>query len=454
MHLSPLPKEVPEEAQALAELCYSLMPKVSIAEVLLEVAKWTGYDKCLNNSLLKNTSVQLEDRELILATLMAVGTNVGYARMAQATMKYSADTMAGACKNRLSHDAIRAAQAEIIQYQSKQSMASVWGSGRTSSSDGMRVRSYVFALNAEHNPHYGFEKGCTMYRFISDKYYSFEVKVINTNAGEAPHVIDGVLSHESITTESISEHYTDTGGSSFHVSALSHILGFMFAPRIKNIHQALLFCHTDMEERENMSEVKFCKITSNTLDILRTQWDNMLRIAYSVKKGLIPASLVLSKISSANNMIGHAFRIMGQIERTIFLLQYYADSVLRKRIQIGLNKGERLNQLARVVFFGKEGGFRVRNPEAQLQRASALNIILNAIITWNTVYLQRCINELKRNKIHFNSKHLKHISPLNWQHILFLGTYSFDPKLSLGQNEYHKLNLEVLDSKHLDKLKL
>lgn len=72
-----------------------------------------------------------------------------------------------------------------------------------------------------------------MYRFTSDKYYSYEVKVINTNSGEAPHVIDGVLSHETITSEKITEHYTDTGGASFHVSALSRMFGFLFAPRIK-----------------------------------------------------------------------------------------------------------------------------------------------------------------------------------------------------------------------------
>ncbi len=36
---------------------------------------------------------------------------------------------------------------------------------------------------------------------------------------------------------------------------------------------------------------------------------------------------------------------------------------------------------------------------------------------------------------------LKHISPLNWSHINFLGEYSFQSNMALGLNEYRPLKV-------------
>lgn len=67
------------------------------------------------------------------------------------------------------------------------------------------------------------------------------------------------------------------------------------------------------------------------------------------------------------------------IEKTLFTLDYISSKTLRRRIQRGLNKGEDVNALASAIFFGKLGEFRERALQDQLQRASALNIIINAI---------------------------------------------------------------------------
>ena len=50
-------------------------------------------------------------------------------------------------------------------------------------------------------------------------------------------------------------------------------------------------------------------------------------------------------------------------------------------------------------FFGKRRELRERGLQAQLQRASALNIIINAISVWNTVYLTEATNLLKEKGI-------------------------------------------------------
>lgn len=44
-----------------------------------------------------------------------------------------------------------------------------------------------------------------------------------------------------------------------------------------------------------------------------------------------------------------------------------------------------------AVFFGKQGELRERDLQDQLQRARALNILINAISIWNTVYLGKAV---------------------------------------------------------------
>jgi len=92
---------------------------------------------------------------------------------------------------------------------------------------------------------------------------------------------------------------------------------------------------------------------------------------------------------------------MGRIEKTIFILDYISNESLRRRIQRGLNKGEAVNALTRAIFFGKRGELRERKLQDQLQRASALNILINPISIWNTTYLQKAIEHLKAEVLIF-----------------------------------------------------
>ncbi len=53
---------------------------------------------------------------------------------------------------------------------------------------------------------------------------------------DATHVLDGLLYHESDLR--IEEHYTDTAGFTDHLFALMHLLGFRFAPRIRDLAES------------------------------------------------------------------------------------------------------------------------------------------------------------------------------------------------------------------------
>jgi ABC-type nitrate/sulfonate/bicarbonate transport system ATPase subunit len=110
-------------------------------------------------------------------------------------------------------------------------------------------------------------------------------------------------------------------------------------------------------------------------------------------------------------------------ERTLFLLEYIRDVELRRRIQIGLNNGEARNALARAVFFNRLGELRDRTLENQQHRANGLNLVVAAIVLWNTAYLERAIQALRNQGQMIPEALLVHLSPLKWEHINLTGDY-------------------------------
>jgi hypothetical protein len=106
------------------------------------------------------------------------------------------------------------------------------------------------------------------------------------------------------------------------------------------------------------------------------------------------------------------------------------------------NKGEFMNALARAIFFGKRGELRERQLQDQLQRASALNIIINVISVWNTAYLQKAIEHLKHTSS-IDESLVEHIAPLGWEHINFLGEYKFEFRSIHESDDLRPLNLGI-----------
>jgi TnpA family transposase len=78
-------------------------------------------------------------------------------------------------------------------------------------------------------------------------------------------------------------------------------------------------------------------------------------------------------------------------------------------VHVGLNKGQAKNALAKAVFFNRLDEMRDRSFENQRYRASGLNLVVAAIIPWNTVYLERAIRSLKEHGLTSDENLLKHV---------------------------------------------
>jgi hypothetical protein len=109
-----------------------------------------------------------------------------------------------------------------------------------------------------------------------------------------------------------------------------------------------------------------------------------------------------------------------------------------------LNKGEARNALARAVFFNRLGELRDRTYENQRHRASGLNLVVAAIVLWNTVHLERTIVALRDQGKIISDDLLAHLSPLGWEHINLTGDYIWNSDVTEDLPPNRQLTLPFL----------
>lgn len=436
LSLARLEKDVPEEAKKFSASLYQMLPRIKLTDLLMDIAYITGFHEQFTHAS-NNRKPDKEETIIIMAALLGMGMNIGVSKMAEATPGLTYKQLANVSQWRMYEDAMNKAQAVLVNFHHKLQLSSYWGDGTTSSSDGMRMQLGVSSLHADANPHYGTGKGATIYRFTSDQFSSYYTKIIHTNSRDAIHVLDGLLHHE--TDLNIEEHYTDTAGYTDQIFGLTHLLGFKFAPRIRDLADSKLFTIDKASEYPKLEAILRGQINTK---VIKENYEDVLRLAHSIREGTVSASLIMGKLGSYSrqNSLAIALREMGRIEKTIFILNYISDESLRRKIQRGLNKGEAMNGLARAIFFGKQGELRERTIQHQLQRASALNIIINAISIWNTLHLTKAV-EYQKQSGSFNEELLHHMSPLGWEHINLLGEYHFNSEKVVSLDSLRPLKL-------------
>lgn len=158
---------------------------------------------------------------------------------------------------------------------------------------------------------------------------------------------------------------------------------------------------------------------------LAIHWPELLRLAASIRSGTVTASAMLRRLAAypRQNGLALALRELGRVERTIFTLDWLRDPALRRRTNAGLNKGEARNALARAIFFNRLGEMRDRSFENQSYRASGLNLLVAAIILWNTRYLQAALDNPITSGTDVKPELIRHVAPLGWEHIGLTGDY-------------------------------
>jgi len=429
LRITPLKAVTPDDAEKALAPLYAQLPSIRITDLLAEVDRWTGFTGCFTH--LQNDRVA-DDPRAILTAVLADATNLGHTRMAEACDLVTQRQLGWLASWHLREDTYGRALARLVDAQHKMPLAAVFGAGTSSSSDGQHfpLDRRAQATGAV-NPHKGSEPAVSFYTHVSDRYAPFHSKVISATAGEAAHVLDGLLHHGAEL--SIQEHHVDGGGVSDHVFALCHLLGFRFAPRIPNLAARRLHLFDGIDPGPDIAPLVAGKID---MRLIAAHWSDVLRLAASIRTGVVSASVMLERLGSypRANGLALALREIGRVERTLFTLDWIEQPDQRRRATRELNKGEAENALKRAIFFHRIGRIRDTGIQAQGHRASALNLVASAIVIWNTTYLQAAKHQLDTAGRAVPHDLLQHLSPLGWQHINLTGDYLWtDPATAFGK---------------------
>lgn len=429
LRISPLKPATPDEAEGALAPLYAHLPAIRVTDLLADVDRWTGLTGSFTHL---TTGRPHDDPRAILIAVLADATNLGHARMAEACDLISQRQLGWLASWHLREDTYGAALARLVDAQHKMPLAAYFGRGTASSSDGQHfpLDRRAQATGAV-NPHKGAEPAVSFYTHLSDRYAPFHSKVISATAGEATHVLDGLLHHGAELN--IERHHTDGGGVSDHVFALCHLLGFQFAPRIPNLAARRMHLFAGMKPGPDIAPLVAGPIDER---LIAAYWNDIIRLAVSIRTGVTSASTMLERLGSypRANGLALALREIGRVERTLFTLDWIESPDERRRATRELNKGEAENALKRAIFFHRTGRLRDHGLQAQSHRASALNLVAGAIVLWNTTYLEAAMRHLERQGRPVPADMLQHLSPLGWQHINLTGDYLWtEPVDKAGQ---------------------
>ena len=366
-------------------------------------------------------------RPVLLAGIMGLGCGIGIRKMARISSRMTESELEHAVNWRFSLENIRAANDRVLKAMDEMELPSRYqreaGTLHTAS-DGQKFGVRGESLHASRSfKYFGQGQGVSAYTFVDERHFLWHSLVISAADRESAYVIDGLM-HNDVVKSDI--HSTDTHGYTETIFGLTHLLGFSFAPRIKGLGKQILYIFRPKNQANPDWKIGPDK-TVNT-DLIRANWDDLLRLAATIKLKENTASDIFRRFNSYSRQhtLYQALKAFGQIIKSLFILRYVDNLELRQAIEKQLNKVELSNKFARAVAVGNPHEYAQTEKEEQEIAESCNRLIKNSIICWNYLYLERQLKqaadpEAREQLLQTVATH----SPMSWAHINMLGEYDF-----------------------------
>jgi TnpA family transposase len=411
------------------------LPRIDLPQLLLEVHRLTGFAGAFTH--ISETQARVDAFDISLcAVLLAEACNIGLEAVADERHEaLSLRRLRWVQANYIRPDTLITASDWLVNAQNLLRLVHYWGGGEVASADGLRFVVPQRAIHGGFNPKYfGSGRGITFFNFMSDQFTGFHHIVIPGTLREALYTLDGLL--EQSTDLQPNQLMTDSASYTDWVFGLFWLLGFQFSPRLVGIKR-LRFWRIDAQaDYGDFNAVARQRVKP---DRIVTHWDDLLRVAGSLKTGTVSASQLLRIFSGGKSDLSKALRDLGRIAKTLHLLQYIQDADYRRRILTQLNYTEARHTLARRICYGNRGELKHGYRQGQEQQLGALALVLNIIVYWNSVYLDRALTDLLQQEPDVDLSELSRITPLGYKHIRILGYYNFVPDDVVRQGTYRPL---------------
>lgn len=432
--LSPLDKlDEPTSLIALRKEVKARMPRVDLPEILLEIAACTGFTDAFTH-LTESTSRATDIVTSLCAVLLSQACNTGpepFTR--QDTPALRRDRLMWIDQNYVRDETLVAANVILVAAQNKISLAQLWGGGDVASADGMRFVVPVRTVHAGPNSKYFHRgRGVTWYNLISDQRSGLNGITVPGTLRDSLVLLAVVL--EQQTELQPTRIMTDTGAYSDIVFGLFRLLGYRFSPRLADIGGSRFW---RIDRKADYGKLNGLARQYIILDRISQHWDDILRLIGSLKMGLVPATGIMRtlQVGDRPTRLAQAIAEIGRIDKTIHILNYIDDEARRRSTLLQLNLGEGRHSLARDIFHGKRGELHQRYREGQEDQLSALGLVVNIVVLWNTIYTDAILTQLRSEGYQVQDEDAARLSPFGHEHINMLGRYSFSVPDSVARGE-------------------
>lgn len=413
-------KEPPPELKALDQAINDALGLHNIIDVLTETEQWLDLHKIFRP--FSGYESKLEDpRARFIATLFCYGCNMGASQTARSLKGLSRKQVAWLNLHHVTEERLDQAIVKVINAYKRFSLPSFWGSGKRAAADGTKWSMYEKNLLSEYHIRYGGYGGIGYYH-VSDTYIALFSHFIPCGVYEAIYILDGLIKNQSdIQPDTV---HGDTQAQSTPVFALSYLLGIDLMPRIRNIRDLVFFKPSKEVRYQNIQSL----FSGGTIDwaLIERHYEDMLRVAVSIKAGMITPSTLLRRLGSASrkNKLYFAFRELGRVRRTLFLLRYINDPELRRTIHAETNKTEEFHQFAGWAFFGGEG-IMAENIRHEQRKVVKYNQLVADMIILNNVHrLSKILKDMQeKGTFEITEGLLAGLSPYRNAHIDRYGEY-------------------------------
>lgn len=300
----------------------------------------------------------------------------------------------------------------------------LWGTGQSASADGMKWDLYPQNLMSQYHIRYGGYGGIGYY-LVADNYIALMSRWTTCGAWEGHVILDFLKENESdVKPDTI---HADTQGQSTAIFGLAYLLGIQLLPRIRN-WKGQHFHRPSPDMRFEYIDSLFTAQVD--WDLIESMLPELLRVAVSIKSGVILPSDVLRRLGSYSrkNKLYFALRELGRVVRTTFLLRYVAEVELRRAIQVATNKSERFNEFVQWLSFGTDNLIAENVRDEQRKFIKYSHLVANILAFHNLVSMSKVIEQLKAEGQEISEAVLAAMSPYQTSHINRFGQYQLPPR--------------------------
>lgn len=399
----------------------SRLPEKNILDILVEAEGWLDLHEQFGP--LSGFEAKIDDpRKRFVTTLFCYGCNLGPTQTARSVKGISRKQVAWLNLHHMTEERLEKAIVQVINAYNKFLLPKYWGTGKSASADGTKWNMYEQNLLSEYHIRYGGYGGIGYYH-VSDMYIALFSHFIPCGVYEAIYILDGLIKNESdIQPDTL---HGDTHAQSAPVFGLAYLLGINLMPRIRNLKK-LVFFKPDRSVRYEHINGLFSEAVN--WELIETHLPDMLRIALSIKAGKITPSTILRRLGTASrkNKLYFAFRELGRVVRTEFLLKYIGDVELRKTINAATNKSEEFNQFIKWLFFGNQGVIAENVRHEQRKVVKYNQLVANLAILHNVEAMTGALKKMQEEGVPINEEILAGLAPYRTEHINRYGDYTLN----------------------------